>query len=82
MDELLEYKREVYNAISIDSDANEIFPEESYFTYVSDILSDAGILDNVEYSPFRRTKTGIRIDGYSGNALEKTICGIVDDFSS
>lgn len=82
MDELLEYKKEVYNAISIDSDANEIFPEESYFTYVSDILSDAGILDNVEYSPFRRTKTGIRIDGYSWNALEKTICGIVVDFSS
>ena len=82
MDDLLEYKKEIYNAISIDSNANEIFPEESYFTYVSDILSDAGILDNVEYSPFRRTKTGIRIDGYSWNALEKTICGIVVDFSS
>jgi hypothetical protein len=82
MDDLFEYKKKLYNAISIDSDANEIFPEESYFTYVSDILSDSGILDNVEYSPFRRTKTGIRIDGYSWNALEKTICGIVVDFSS
>jgi len=82
MDELLEYKKRIYNEISIDSDVNEIFPEESYFTYVSDILSNAGILDNVEYTPFRRTKAGIRIDGYSWNALEGTICGIVVDFSN
>lgn len=81
MDELLQYKKELYNAISIDSDINDVFPEESYFSYVSDILSDTGILDNVEYSPFKRSAAGIRIDGYSWNALEKTICGILVDFS-
>jgi hypothetical protein len=77
MDELLEYKNEIFNAISIDSDTNEVFPEESFFEYVSDLLSNAGILDNVEYCPYRNTKKGIRIDGYSWNALERTICGIV-----
>ena len=82
MDELLEYKNGIFNAISIDSDANEVFPEESYFEYVSDVLSSAGILDNVEYCPYRNTKKGIRIDGYSWNALERTISGLVVNFTN
>lgn len=82
MDELLEYKNTVFNTISIDSDNNEVFPGESYFEYVSDLLSNAGILDNVEYCPYRNTRKGLRIDGYSWNALEKTICGIVVNFTN
>jgi len=82
MDELLEYKNEVLNSISIDADTNEVFPEESYFEYVSDLLSNAGILDNVEYCPYRNTRKGLRIDGYSWNALERTIYGIVVNFTN
>ena len=77
MDELLDYKNEIYNAISIDSGARRVVPEESFFEYVGDLLSNAGILDNVEYTPYKNTKKGIRIDGYSWNSLERTICGIV-----
>ncbi len=82
MDELIEYKNKVFNTISIDSDNNEVFPEESYFEYVSDMLSNAGILDNVQYCPYRNTRKGMRIDGYSWNALERTICGIVVNFTN
>lgn len=82
MDELLEYKNKLFNTISIDSDNNEVFPEESYFEYVSDLLSNAGILDNVQYCPYRNTRKGLRIDGYSWNALERTICGIVINFTN
>lgn len=82
MDELLEYKNRVFNTISIDSDNNKVFPEESYFEYVSDLLSNAGILDNVQYCPYRNTRKGLRIDGYSWNALEGTICGIVVNFTN
>lgn len=80
MDELFEYKTKIYNTISIDSDNDRVFPEESYFEYVSDLLSESGILDNVEYCPYRNTRRGLRIDGYSWNALERTICGIVVNF--
>ena len=80
MDDLLEYRHEIYNGISIDADANERFPEESYFEYVTDLLSSAGILDNVEYRPYKNTRKGIRLDGYSWNALEKTLSGIVVNF--
>lgn len=82
MDELRDYKAELFSAISVDADTNEIFPEESYFVYVSDMLSNAGILDNVEYCPFRNTRKGMRIDGYSWNALEKTLCCIIVNFTN
>ena len=82
MDELTAYKNQVFNRISLESDSNEVFPEESYFEYVSEMLSDAGILDNVEYYPYRNTRKGTRIDGYSWNSLEKTICGIVVNFTN
>jgi hypothetical protein len=82
VNELLEYKNEIFNSISIDADTNEVFPEESYFEYVSDLLSNAGVLDNVGYCPYRNTLKGLRIDGYSWNALERTICGIVVNFTN
>ena len=82
MDDLLEYKREIFNAISFESNTNKVFPEESYFEYVSDLLSNANIMDNVEYCPYKNTRKGIRIDGYSWNAHEKTICGIVVNFTN
>jgi len=82
MDELLEYKNELFNIASIDADANEIFPEESFFEYVSELLGSAGILENVEYCPYRNSNRGIRIDGYSWNPLEKTISGIIVNFTN
>jgi hypothetical protein len=82
MDELREYKNELFNIAAIDSDANEVFPEESFFEYVSQLLGNAGILDNVEYCPYRNSTRGIRIDGYSWNPLEKTICGIIVNFTN
>ncbi|WP_394168225.1 AIPR family protein [Saccharospirillum alexandrii] len=82
MSDIAEYKRELFNAISIGSEANEVFSEESYFEFMSDMLSNAGILDNVEYCPYRNTRKGIRIDGYSWNPLERTICGLIVDFTN
>lgn len=82
MNELLEYKKKVFNTISIDSDNNEVFPGESFFEYVSDLLANAGVLDNVEYCPYRNTRKGLRIDGYSWNELEGAICGIVGNFTN
>lgn len=82
MDELREYKNSIFHAISIESDSNEVFPKESYFEYVSELLSDAGILDNVEYCPYQNSSRGVRIDGYSWNELERTICGIVVNFTN
>lgn len=82
MDDLLEYKNELYSISNNDADKNEIFPEESFFEHVSELLSEAGILDDVQYCPYRNTRKGMRLDGYSWNALEKTICGIIVNFTN
>lgn len=82
MDDLLEYKNELFHTSSIDAEANELFPEESFFEYVSELLSNSGILDNVEYCPYRNSSKGLRIDGYNWNPLEKTISGIIVNFTN
>jgi hypothetical protein len=82
MDELLEYKNNLFETASLDSEVNEIFPEESFFEYVCDLLGETGILDNVEYCPYRNTIRGIKIDGYSWNPLEKTISVIVVNYTN
>jgi hypothetical protein len=82
MDDLLEYKNGLLGAISLASEEKEVFPEESFFEYVSELLSSTGILDNVDYCPYRNSSKGIRVDGLSWNSLEKTICGIVVDLSN
>lgn len=82
MDDFLEYKNSLLGAVAADSDEREVFPEESFFEYVSELLANAGILDDVEYCPFRNSRKGIRIDGLSWNALEKTLCAIVVDLGN
>lgn len=82
MDDLLEYKNELFNQANIGAEANELFPEEIFFENISELLSDAGILENVEYCPYRNTNKGMKIDGYSWNPLEKTICAIVVNYTN
>jgi len=82
MVDILEYKNELYTISNIGADQNETFPEESFFDYVSEMLSDAGVLDDVEYCPYRNKIKGMKLDGYSWNALEKTICGIIVNFTN
>lgn len=80
--ELSEFKVDLHQDIEIDSTFENQFPEESFFTVVTERLSEAGILDNVEYCPYKNTQKGIRLDGYCWNELERTVCGIVTHLSS
>lgn len=82
MDKLLRYRSSIFETAPVDTDGSKIFPEESFFLYVSDMLANAGILDDVEYCPHRDSKKGTHIDGYSWNPLEKTICGIIVNFTN
>jgi hypothetical protein len=82
MANLLDYKSELYHRSSFGADASDIFPEESFFEIVSEMLSEIGHLDNVVYCPYRNTNKGMRIDGYSWNNLEKTLCAVVVNFTN
>jgi hypothetical protein len=77
MSDLLEYKYELHQDITLDSVIAESYPEESFFDLMSGILNEAGIVDDMEYAPFRDTRKGIKIDGYSWNELERVFCGVI-----
>ena len=80
--DLLKYKEELHQDILIGSTLDGQFPEESFFEVTTSLLSEAGILDNVEHSPYRDSRQGMRLDGYSWNELERTFCAVVLELST
>jgi hypothetical protein len=82
MDELLEYKHELFSQANLGANVNDVFPSEVFFELTTELLAESGILDNVEYCPYRNTSKGMRIDGFSWNPLEKTICGLIVNFTN
>lgn len=79
--ELLNFKKELHLDIEIGAQYNEVFSEESFFEIATDQLSEVGVLDDVEVCFYRDSQRGIRLDGYSWNDLESTLCLIVTHFS-
>ena len=81
-EETLEYRDELYGYIERDSHEFAVFSEQSFFEFAKDLLSEAGIMDDAEYFPFRSKSRGMRIDGVSWNELERTVRIIIVDFSN
>lgn len=82
MYDLLEYKKELFQDVDLDSAISESYPEESFFDLACETLSDAGILDDFEHAPYRDMNKGIKFDGYSWNELEKVFCGIIVEYDN
>lgn len=80
MNPLLSFKKDLINGVKLASEKDLCFEEEKFFGYVSEMISEAGILDNIEYHPYRNSIRHMRIDGYSWNSLEKILSGIIVDY--
>ena len=80
MEQLLQFKRELLNGIKLSAEKDLCFEEEKFFELISESISEAGILDNIEYQPYRNSNRYMKIDGFSWNPLEKTLSGIVTDY--
>ena len=76
-----EFRSELLNRLKLTALDNDGFEEELFFEEVSELLQNAGILDNIEYAPYRNSNKGMRLDGYSWNELEKTISIIIVHYS-
>ncbi|MGQ4277610.1 AIPR family protein [Pseudidiomarina sp. E22-M8] len=81
MDKPMDFRDEFINKIRLASLDGHNFEEEEFFSEVSELLEGAGILDNIEYSPYRNSTRGMRVDGYAWNELEKTLNVIVSKYS-
>tara|TARA_X000000950_G_scaffold262538_1_gene333912 strand:- start:1746 stop:3854 length:2109 start_codon:yes stop_codon:yes gene_type:complete len=79
---LEDYNQDLFNRIQISTEVNSTFAEEEFFNETSTLLSEAGVLDDVEYTPFKNSSRGMRIDGYAWNDLEKTINIILLKYSN
>jgi hypothetical protein len=75
--ELIDFKKELHQDIALDAAIAELYPDESFFDLVSSILGDAGIVDGMEYAPYRDSTRKIKIDGFSWNELEKVFSGVI-----
>ena len=81
-EELESFRSDLYLEIGLESHVSGLFTEESFFNVVADKLSSAGVVDNAQYSNYKNSKLGIRVDGYSWNELERTFNFIISDVSS
>ena len=75
--ELIDYKRELHLDIDITSELEQVFSETAFFSIVTEHLQEASVLDDAHDIFFLDTAKGLRIDGYSWNPLESTVCGII-----
>jgi len=53
MSETLEYKREFLNKVRLAAENDYSFEQDAFFEFATNLLSEAGILDNVEYATWR-----------------------------
>lgn len=79
--ELQEFLTELLNSLQIDAEIASPFQEHNFFEYTADLLSEAGIYDNIEQNDFKDSHRGMKIDGFNWNSLEKILSGIIVDFS-
>lgn len=82
MVELKTYSEELFNRILYATESNSTFSEEEFFNLTSELLGEAGVLDDIEYHPFKNKRKGLRMDGFSYNELERSINIIVIKYTN
>lgn len=80
--ELLDYKNELHLDIDITAEVERVFSDTAFFSIVAELLEEASVLDDVQDVFYLDSNKGQRIDGYSWNPLESTVCGIITLLSS
>ncbi len=80
----IEYNTDLINRCISISDASSSLAKSEFYSLTTDLLSDVGVIsDTSETESFshRNKKEGTQIDGWAWNELEKSIYGIVTEFS-
>ena len=58
------------------------FTEENFINTVTELLSDAGIYEDIEIKQYRHDRRGIKLDGFNWNPLERILSIFVIKFSN
>jgi hypothetical protein len=79
-EQLQEFLSELLNSLQIDAEVASPYQEHNFFDYATELLSEAGIYDNIEQKDFRDINRGMKIDGFNWNPLERILSGIIVNF--
>ena len=80
-EQLQDFLTELLNSLKIDAEVASPFQEHNFIEYAAELLSGAGIYDNIEQNNFKDINRGIKIDGFNWNPLERILSGIIVNFS-
>ena len=80
--ELLEFKKDLLNKIRVSADVSGDFSEIKFFEDMSELLSEAGIYDDIHSDSYINTTKGIKIDGWNWNKTERILSAIITKFSN
>jgi len=82
--DLIECKKDLLDDLELASLSEEYsaFTEENFINIITELLSDAGIYEDIEIKQYRHDRRGIKLDGYNWNPLEKILSIFVIKFSN
>ena len=82
--DLIECKKDLLDDLELASLSEEYsaFTEENFINIITELLSDAGIYEDIEIKQYRHDRRGIKVDGYNWNPLEKILSIFVIKFSN
>tara|TARA_B100000780_G_C21126501_1_gene457266 strand:- start:104 stop:2248 length:2145 start_codon:yes stop_codon:yes gene_type:complete len=80
-EQLQDFLTELLNSLQIGAEIGSPFQEHNFIDYAAELLSGAGIYDNIEPKDFKDINRGIKIDGFNWNPLERILSGIIVNFS-
>ena len=82
--DLIECKKDLLDDLELASISEEYsaFTEENFINLITELLSDAGIYEDIEIKQYRHDRRGIKLDGYNWNPLEKILSIFVIKFSN
>ena len=82
--DLIECKKDLLDDLELASISEEYssFTEENFINTVTELLSDAGIYEDIEIKQYRHDRRGIKLDGFNWNPLERILSIFVIKFSN
>ena len=82
--DLIKCKKDLLDDLELASISEEYsaFTEENFINTVTELLSDAGIYEDIEIKQYRHDRRGIKLDGFNWNPLERILSIFVIKFSN
>ena len=80
--ELIEFKENLLKQARVVADIDGQVAESIFFDDISELLSEAGVYDDIQKDRFINSRKGIKIDGWNWNKTERILSAVITQFSN